>query len=66
MIDGNTAQQDIEKGLTLAITAWNSLVFGVVQNDPLHFEKLRNSILESDNPQGWMMETSMSELKPEK
>ena len=66
MIDGNTTQQDIENGLTLAITVWNSLVFEVVQNDPLHLEKLRDSILESDNPEGWMMMEDLIKRKREK
>ena len=66
MIDGSTTQQDIENGLTLAITVWNSLVFEVVQNDPLHLEKLRDSILESDNPEGWMMMEDLIKRKREK
>jgi hypothetical protein len=66
MIDGSTTQQDIENGLTLAITVWNSLVFEVVQNDPLHLERLRNSILKSDNPEGWMMMEDLIKRKREK
>ena len=66
MIDGNTTQQDIENGLMIAITVWNSLVFEVVQNDPLHLERLRNSILKSDNPQGWMMMEDLIKRKREK
>ncbi len=66
MINGSTTQQDIENGLTLAITVWNSLVFEVVQNDPLHLEKLRDSILESDNPEGWMMMEDLIKRKREK
>ena len=50
IIDENTIQQDIENGLIVAVTVWNSLVFEVVQNNPSHLENLRNSILENDNP----------------
>jgi len=66
MIDESTTQQDIENGLTLAVTVWNSMVFEVVQNDRSYLEKLRNSILQSDNPQGWMMMEALIERKREK
>lgn len=66
MIDGSTTQQDIENGLIIAVTVWNSLVFEVVQNNPSHLENLRNSILKSDNPQGWMMMENLIKRKREK
>jgi hypothetical protein len=66
MIDASTTQQDIENGLTLAITVWNSIVFEVVQNDSSCLDKLRNSILQSDNPQGWMMMEVLIQRKKEK
>jgi len=59
MIDGSTTEQDIKNRLILPITVWNSLVLEIVQNNPLHLEKLRNSILESDNPQGCMIMESL-------
>ena len=66
MIDASTTQQDIENGLTLAITVWNSIVFEVVQNDSSYLDKLRNSISQSDNPQGWMMMEVLIQRKKEK
>jgi hypothetical protein len=66
IIDENTTQQDIENGLIIAVTVWNSLVFEVVQNNPSHLENLRNSILKSDNPQGWMMMENLIKRKREK
>lgn len=65
LIDENTTQQDIENGLTLAVTVWNFSVFGVVQNNPFYLEKLRNSILEGENPQGWMMMEELIKRKKE-
>ncbi len=66
MIDENTTQQDIENGLTIAITVWNSMVFEVVRNDPSYLENLRNSIVESDNPQGCMMMEELIKRKRDK
>ncbi len=66
MIDGSTTQQDIENGLIIAVTVWNSLVFEVVQNNTSHLENLRNSILKNDNPQGWMMMENLVKRKREK
>lgn len=66
IIDENTTQQDIENGLIIAVTVWNSLVVEVVQNNPSHLENLRNSILESDNPEGWMMMEDLIKRKREK
>jgi hypothetical protein len=66
IIDENTTQQDIENGLIIAVTVWNSLVFEVVQNNPSHLMNLRNSILENDNPQEWMMMENLIKRKREK
>ena len=66
MIDENTTQQDIENGLMIAITVWNSMVFEVIQNDPSYFERLRNLIVEDDNPEGWMMMEKLIKRKREK
>ena len=66
MIDENTTQQDIENGLIIAVTVWNSMVFEVIQNDPSYFEKLRNLIVEDDNPEGWMMMENLIKRKREK
>lgn len=42
------------------------MVFEVVQNNPSHLENLRNSIVKSDNPQGWMMMEELIKRKREK